>query len=159
MSDHSAQLLCWRLVKERHAETAFDGEGARLYGGRWNSPGRRVVYTSDSLALAALETLVHLDAALPLPRFLAFSLQLAREDIEQARLPATYAVEGPLPTLTETRHLGDQWIEAGRHLAFLVPSAIVPQEFNVLINPLHPRFSHLSITPPVAFAIDGRLRR
>ena len=158
-SENGAPLLCWRLVKERHAETAFDGEGARIYGGRWNSPGRRVVYTSGSLALAALETLVHLDAASPLPRFLAFSLQLARDDIEQVRLPATYAIHGPLPSLRETRRLGDEWIEAGRHVAFLAPSAIVPQEFNILLNPLHKRFPQLSITPPVAFAIDGRLRR
>ncbi|MET0263432.1 MAG: RES family NAD+ phosphorylase [Rariglobus sp.] len=149
----------WRLVKERHAENAFDGEGARLYGGRWNSPGHRVIYTSGSLALAALETLVHLDAALPLPRFLAFSVQVAPEDIVAAQLPATYSFKGSLPDLGETRRLGDEWLAAGDHLALSVPSAIVPQESNLLLNPLHPRFSSLLIAAPVAFAVDGRLRR
>jgi RES domain-containing protein len=146
-------------VKERHAETAFDGEGARIYGGRWNSPGKRMVYTSGSLALAALETLVHLDVALPLPRFLAFSLQLSANDIASADLPVSYSLNGPLPDLTETRRLGDAWLDAGRHLALSVPSAIIPQEFNLLINPLHPRFTDLVIAPPVAFAVDARLRR
>lgn len=159
MSEAAAPLVCWRLAKERHAETAFDGEGARIYGGRWNSPGRRVVYTSGSLALAALETLVHLDTALPLPRFIAFSLQLPREEIEQASLPHNYASDGLLPSLQETRRLGDHWIDEGRHLALLVPSVIVPQEFNLLLNPLHPRFPRLSIAAPVAFNLDARLRR
>jgi len=152
-------LRSWRLVKERHAETAFDGEGARIYGGRWNSPGQRVVYTSSSLSLAALETLVHLDAALPLPRFIAFSTHIAAADIATAVFATSYAINGSLPNLTETRRLGDQWLEAGRHLAFSVPSGIVPQEFNLLINPLHPRFNQLVISPPVAFAVDARLRR
>jgi RES domain-containing protein len=154
----SAGVRSWRLVKERHAENAFDGEGARIYGGRWNSPGRRLVYTSGSLALAALETLVHLDVALPLPRFLAFSLTLTHADIASAALPVSYSFNGPLPDLTATRKLGDAWLEDGRHLAFSVPSAIVPQEFNLLINPLHPRFTEVVISPPVAFAIDARLR-
>jgi len=154
-----AAVRSWRLVKERHAENAFDGEGARLYGGRWNSPGQRVVYTSGSLALAALETLVHLDPAMPLPRLLAFSLHLPPGDIISAALPTSYSLDGPLPDLTETRRLGDQWLEEGRHLAFSVPSSIVPQEFNLLINPLHSRFAELVIAPPVAFAVDVRLRR
>lgn len=152
-------LRIWRLVKERHAENSFDGEGARIYGGRWNSPGHRVVYTSGSLALAALETLVHLDSAMPLPRFLAFPSQLSTTDIATASLPSAHSFSGALPDLMETRRLGDQWLEEGRHLAFSVPSAIVPQESNLLLNPLHPRFPRLVIGPPVAFAVDARLRR
>lgn len=158
-TSEAALLRVWRLVKERHAETAFDGEGARVYGGRWNSPGKRVVYASSSLALAALETLVHLDPALPLPRFIAFSMQIVASDITATRIPSTYDSPGPLPNLTETRRLGDQWLEDGRLLALSVPSAIVPQEFNLLLNPAHPRFAQLVIAPPVAFAVDARLRR
>jgi len=154
-----AGLRIWRLVKERHAENAFDGEGARIYGGRWNSPGCRVVYTSGSLALAALETLVHLDPAMPLPRFLAFPSQLFSTDIIPAGLPAAYSLSGVPPDLTQTRRLGDQWLEEGQHLALSVPSAIVPQESNLLLNPLHPRFAKLMIGSPVTFAVDARLRR
>ncbi|CAM2781441.1 RES family NAD+ phosphorylase [Rariglobus hedericola] len=160
MSEPSAAFVrVWRMVKERHLETAFDGEGARIYGGRWNSIGHRVVYTSTSLALASLETLVHLDNALPLPRFIAFSVHLSADDIATAVLPGQYSFPGPLPHLTETRRIGDEWLKAGRHLALSVPSAIVPQEFNLLLNPAHPRFAQLVIATPVGFAIDPRLRR
>ena len=155
----AASVRAWRLVKERHADAAFDGEGARLYGGRWNSIGHRVVYTSSSLALASLETLVHLDNALPLPRFIAFSVHIAASDITEAVLPAQYSFPDQLPHLTETRRIGDEWLKTGRHLALSVPSAIIPQEFNLLLNPAHPRFAHLAISTPVAFAIDPRLRR
>lgn len=154
-----AALRVWRLVKERHAETAFDGEGARVYGGRWNSPGRRAVYTSGSLALAALETLVHLDTARPLPRFLAFSIHLATTDVVTAELPPSYSFAGALPDLKETRRIGDDWLDTVRSLALSVPSAIVPQEFNLLFNPSHPSFARLTISAPVAFAVDARLRR
>jgi len=154
-----APLLVWRLVKERHADNAFDGEGARLYGGRWNSPGRGIVYTSGSLALAALETLVHLDPALPLPRFLAFPVRLPPGMVAAAELPPAYSFAGPLPALPETRRIGDRWFAEGRHLAFSVPSVIVPQELNVLLNPHHPDFAKLPVGAPVAFAVDTRLRR
>lgn len=156
-SEH-APVRVWRLVKERHAETAFDGEGARLYGGRWNSPGQRAIYASGSLALAALETLVHLDTALPLPRFMAFSLHLIPSDVVTADLPPMYSFSGPLPGLKETRRIGDEWLDSGRSLALSMPSAIIPQEINLLINPAHSRFAQLAITTPVAFSLDARLR-
>jgi len=155
----TASLRVWRLVKERHVEAAFDGEGARIYGGRWNSIGHRVVYTSTSLALASLETLVHLDNALPLPRFIAFAVHISAADVATAVLPANYSSPGQLPHLTETRRIGDDWLKTGQHLALSVPSAIIPQEFNLLLNPSHPRFSQLVIAPSVGFAIDPRLRR
>lgn len=145
-------LRLWRLVKERHAETAFDGEGARLHGGRWNSPGHRVVYTSESLALAALETLVHLDSALPLPRFIAFALRISASDLELCGLPPL----PPLPDLLHTRKLGDDWLAHGRTLAFAVPSTLVPMEKNYLLNPAHPRFTELVIEPPIPFVLDQR---
>ena len=68
-------ITAWRLVKSRHARAAFDGEGARLYGGRWNSPGTRVAYASDSVALAALEVLAHLQSTAVLQ---AYSLATIR---------------------------------------------------------------------------------
>jgi len=154
----AASVRVWRLVKEKHIETAFDGEGARLYGGPWNSNGHRVVYTSSSLALAALETLVHLDTSLPLPRFMAFCVYLPAGYISQVSLPSS-AFSGPLPSLTETRRLGDAWLTEGRHPALSVPSAIIPQESNFLLNPVHPLFPKLVIAPPISFALDTRLQR
>ena len=66
----------WRIVKTKHAAQAFDGEGARLYGGRWNSPGHRVVYSSSTVSLAVLEILVHLETSIALPAYSLFSIQL-----------------------------------------------------------------------------------
>jgi RES domain-containing protein len=158
MSEPAAPLRVWRLVKERHADTAFDGEGARLYGGRWNSNGHRVVYTSSSLALASLETLVNLDTSLPLPRFIAYCVYLPADYVAQVSLPSS-AVAAPLPSLMETRRLGDTWITEGIHPALSVPSALVPQEFNFLLNPVHPFFPKLVIAPPIPFALDTRFQR
>jgi RES domain-containing protein len=158
MSESAAPLRVWRLVKERHADTAFDGEGARLYGGRWNSNGHRVVYTSSSLSLAALETLVHLDTSLPLPRFVAFCVYLPADYIALAGLPPGIS-SAPLPSLMETRRLGDAWITEGRHPVLSVPSAIIPQETNFLLNPAHPFFPKLVIAPPIPFVLDPRFQR
>lgn len=158
MSEPAGPLRVWRLVKERHADTAFDGEGARLYGGRWNSNGHRVVYTSSSLALAALETLVHLDTSLPLPRFVAFCVYLPGDYIAQVGLPSS-ASSDALPSLMETRRLGDAWITEGRHAVLSVPSALVPQEFNFLLNPAHPFFPKLEIAAPIPFVLDIRFQR
>ncbi|MDQ3223821.1 MAG: RES domain-containing protein, partial [Gemmatimonadota bacterium] len=75
-------ITAWRLVKPRHAADAFDGEGARLHGGRWNSPGTRVAYASDSIALAALEVLAHLQSTSVLQAYSLASLRFPAESVE-----------------------------------------------------------------------------
>ena len=81
---------CWRIVKNRHASTAFDGEGARLYGGRWNSPGTRMVYTSSTISLAVLEVLVNLQEASLLSSYSLISSSVDDalvERLDRSRLP------------------------------------------------------------------------
>jgi RES domain-containing protein len=153
------RLLVWRLVKEKHLETAFDGEGARLNGGRWNSLGRRMVYTSESLALATLETLVHLDPSGPLPRFAGIAVTLPPEDIETFQLPPSTNYKTPpfFSKLENSRRVGDRWLKEKRSVALRVPSAIVPSEYNVLLNPAHPRFEALEFKTPIGFKLDARL--
>ena len=90
----------WRIVKEKHAGTAFDGEGARLYGGRWNSRGTRVVYTSEALSLAALENLVHLTPTVAF-KYVAIRIEFDDalvEKIALAALPADWKDEPPPPS-------------------------------------------------------------
>ena len=103
----------WRIVKARYAEQAFDGEGARLYGGRWNSPGVRVVYASDSIALAALELLTQLNDATLLPKFVTiaaeFDAGLASE-LERPKLPRDWRSH---PAPAELQQLGDGWVKRG----------------------------------------------
>lgn len=152
-------LTAWRLVKYRHQAQAFDGEGARLYGGRWNSPGVPVVYLAESLSLAALEILVHLQAAEPLMAYTAtpvrFDARLVRT-MAAASLPKRWRDSPPPPAL---RALGDAWVRAGTTAVLAVPSAVVEGEHIYLLNPAHPDFRKIHIGKPQPFAFDARLPR
>jgi len=149
----------WRIVKARHAATAFDGEGARLYGGRWNSRGLPVIYTAASPALAVLELLVHLGSSVVLPAYVTIActfdegivLRLDRE-----RLPTDWRSSPALPQLAQ---LGDAWLKDGTSAVLEVPNAIIPAESNYLINPRHPAFASIDIDEPQRFELDLRLLR
>lgn len=140
----------------KHAATALDGEGAARVGGRWNSPGRRMVYSSATLSLALLEILVHMD-----PDFLDDTYAAVQVDVPD---DAIRTVEDLFPGWESAEpaflsRLGDGWIGRQESLAFSVPSAIVGHERNLLINPAHPRFGDLKASPPQRFTIDHRLLR
>ena len=131
----------WRICRRRFASEDATGEGARLYGGRWNSHGVRVVYASTSLALAAVETFVNLEPNL-LPRDLVSiegeipdELEIGRLNLET--LPASWHESRD----ASLHHFGDDWVHAGQTVALLVPSAAVRGEWNVLLNPAHVDFS------------------
>lgn len=146
----------WRIVRDRHAASAFDGEGARLFGGRWNSPGTPVVYTSGTMALAALETLVHLNPPL---RFRCVSIEVAFDDalveaVNPSTLPSDWCEEPPPPS---SQAIGDLWVRKARSAVLEIPSVIIPSETNYLINPKHPDFRKIHIGKPVPFAFDSRL--
>jgi RES domain-containing protein len=146
----------WRIVKKSHASTAFDGEGAWRYGGRWNSPGTRVVYCSANLSLAALETLVHLN---PPVAFKSVAMELEFDDslvetICAKNLPPDWTEE---PPACSTMRVGDLWAKEGRSAVLKVPSAIIPSESNYLLNPAHRDFQKITIREPVAFSFDPRL--
>ena len=146
----------WRIVKEKHAATAFDGEGARIYGGRWNSAGTPMVYTSATLSLAALESLVHLHPPVSF-RYVAIAVEFDEtrvETVDAAGLPGDWTEEPPPPS---TQWLGDQWVKEARSAVLEIPSVIVPSESNFLLNPHHPDFRHIQIGKPVPFAFDPRL--
>lgn len=149
----------WRIVKSRFARGAFSGEGARLYGGRWNSPGRRLVYTSQSAALAVLEILVHLDDSSLLTAYSLIEAQIPAECIQtlvREDLPANWQ-ENPAPPVV--RQIGDKWIEEQNFAVLAVPSVIIPQESNYLINPAHADFARIVIGNVQPFDFDVRLMR
>lgn len=146
----------WRIVKEKHAASAFSGEGAAKTGGRWNSRGVPVVYASATKALAALETLVHLNPPVPF-NYVAFRLQFDDALVEKAplnRLPADWRVEPPPPS---TKAVGDDWVRDKRSAVLALPSVIIPGELNYLLNPAHPAFKRITIGKPEKFALDPRL--
>lgn len=152
-------MRCWRICRERYAADATNGEGARLYGGRWNSRGVRVVYASTSLALAAIETFVNLEPNLQ-PADLVFiegevpdSLRIER--LEVAGLPRAWQRTRD----DSLRRFGDAWIRAGKNVGLLVPSAVIRGEWNILLNPAHPEFPKISFHAPQQFAFDARMFR
>jgi RES domain-containing protein len=140
-------MLVWRLARESLA--ALDGEGARLYGGRWNSPGRPVIYTSSSASLALLEVRVHLDLPFDLlpDDYSLMTIELGDALIEEA---PSQALENPL-------QFGDAWLAAGRSPILRVSSFILPEETNLLINPQHPAKSGLALVAKRPFRFDPRL--
>jgi RES domain-containing protein len=146
----------FRLCKAPYA--AFDGEGARRYGGRWNLPGQAVVYTSESLSLATLELLVHVD-----PEDAPSDLVCRAADLPDDLPLETIATEGlprswrewPAPEVLARR--GHEWLRHGRTAALRVPSAVIEQEWNVLLNPAHPEFARIKIGRPERHSPDRRL--
>lgn len=150
-------LVAWRIATRKETARAYDGEGARLYGGRWNRPGTRLVYAAEHLSLAALELFVHLDPE-DAPRALfRFRVELPDDAIERLPkdwLPASWR---GYPAPPETMAIGTEWAARGESLALLVPSAVIPEENNVLVNPAHPRFKELKLRRGEAFSFDPRM--
>ena len=150
-------ITAWRLVKSRHAAGAFDGEGARLHGGRWNSPGTRVAYASDSIALAALEVLAHLQSTAVLQAYSVVSLGFPDESVEVLEAGLLPPRWRRFPSPPENQAIGDLRVARGESLILRVPSAIIPAAANYLINPLHPDFRKVVVGRPERFAFDPRL--
>ncbi len=143
-------MIVYRLAKA--AFTALDGEGARLYGGRWNSPGRPMIYTAASPSLAVLEVLVHFDLPVELMpddyRLLTIEVPDAAE-IEQ--------LEQTPMDLDVRRSAGDDFLVRGAALALLVRSVVVPQERNALINAHHEAMRSVRLVRDEMFRFDRRL--
>lgn len=150
----SSAKVVWRLCRPEYAP-GLNGEGARLQGGRWNSPGRPAVYTAASLALAALEVMVHLPASMrqpdKMPKLQAVALEI----------PAAILLDRPAEVARSTdpaahRALGDDWLLRKASVGLVVPSRVIPLEENVVLNPLHPDFSAVRVIWSEPFVFDPR---
>lgn len=152
-------MLIWRVCRARFAGEAFSGEGARRFGGRWNSRGVPMVYASSSLALAAIETFVHLEPNQQPNDLVSIAAALPdgepAERIELGQLPAGWWTDDFEPL----RAIGDKWIREKCSLALWVPSAALRTEWNVLVNPLHPAIAEIRVEEPQAFHFDARMFR
>ena len=153
-------MRVWRICKAEHAATAFTGEGALLYPGRWHHAGTAVVYCSESRALVAVEQLVHLHRNRLPPNFVCFGVEIPADfdirEVQTQELPTEWRLQ---PGPQELRDVGTQWAERGETPVLRVPSAVVPGEHNFLLNPRHPDFSRVSISDPEPFELDVRLLR
>lgn len=146
----------WRLTPERNAERAFSGEGAKKYGGRWNRSGIAAVYASSSLALCTLEILVHLDPVLFPSHYLyhiTVSDKVPTSELSED-LPNDWRIY-PAPEILQD--IGSRWLISRVTCALRVPSAVIPTEWNWVLNPLHPDFARLAIAGPQLYEFDPRL--
>lgn len=149
----------FRIAKTAHIRD-LSGTGARLYGGRWNQKGVAVVYTSESRALATVEFLVHVPIAI-VPKDLSLARlsipgNVAEEEVTTGDLPTRWRSHPAIPELAE---IGRKWVESNSALLLRVPSAVVKDERNVLINPSHPEISLVEIVDVERCEFDPRLLR
>ncbi len=148
----------WRITTQRFVQTAFSGEGARLYGGRWNPKGFEVVYTAESQSLALLEMMVQDE---PLRAHYVFISAYLPDDLAETRvdasdLPNDWRTTGAQDVLQQ---IGLAWLSAARTAVLNVPSAVVPAERNYLLNPRHPQFQRIQLGEPQLLSTDTRLLR
>ena len=150
-------MLLWRIIAVRRADVAFTGDGAASFPGRWNHRDRRVVYASDSPALAALEILAHAETVSALRDRVAIRATVPDGEIYRLPpedLPADWDAN---PIRPATRDLGEAWRSDGTFLGLAVPSAVMPLQENVILNPTHPAFGLVAIEAPIPIAFDPRL--
>ncbi|SDT08220.1 RES domain-containing protein [Halopseudomonas litoralis] len=149
----------YRIIKQKWAASAFDGEGARLYGGRWNSKGRPCVYLTSSVSLATLEMLAHLNSTALLSTYTLFTVTIPVEHIRElghAHLPTNWRAD---PAPSETAMIGDEWLASCDGVGLLLPSTITPSENNLLLNPTHAAFAAcVKSAARSDYAFDKRLK-
>ena len=155
-----AMIEAWRLASPEHGGTVADmlsGKGARRYGGRWNSPGRRAVYLGGSLALASMELLVYLKAPAVLETYRKLRVRIPRAlvaAVSECDLPAEWATPRMHPA---TQEIGDRWLRSRGSAVLRVPSAVVIDEVNYIANPRHPDFGRIEAGAIRGFRFDARV--
>ena len=152
-------MRVWRICRESFAADPLSGRGGLVTSGRWHSKGRRVTYATGALSLAALEVLVHTDKSM-LPADLVRleidvpdKLKLTRIDVKS--LPRDWRM---YPAPAELQRLGDDWLSTGPTAVLQVPSAVIPEEFNFLLNPAQTDAPKIRVVSKESFAFDSRLR-
>lgn len=149
--------MVWRLCAAKYGATAFSGEGAELYGGRWSPAGVPIAYCSESRALAVVEVLANAEER---DRLFAREWVFASAEVpaglieKPARFPKNWRA---YPHGRETQMIGSEWAKARCSAVLRVPSAVVPGEFNYLLNPAHPEFAKVKVGQPEPFSFDPRL--
>lgn len=150
-------MIAYRLAKKQYADD-LSGKGAELTGGRWNSRGTPMVYTSESRALAMAEVAVHLPLGLLPKNFQLIEIQipddLPMKELKTSELPKNW---NAIPPIHQTQEKGDSFIRENQHTLLKVPSAVVPGDYNYLINPHHPETKKIKLLKTEEFTFDSRL--
>ena len=150
-------MIVYRIGKTKYA-TDLTGEGARLYGARWNHIGTPCIYTSESRALALLEYTVNVNVD-DIPRALSFTaIEIPDDQIYNVKISQLPGDWKQLPAPASTHDFGTALLQSSRHLIFRLPSVIIADEWNYLINPLHVNMSSIKILNVSDFAYDVRIK-
>jgi RES domain-containing protein len=149
--------LVYRILRKAFSHKPFDGEGAYRFGGRWSSVGTRLSYAAEHLSLAMVEYFIHIEPDDPPRDLVAVAAEIpdsvSRSHITEKQLPSNWR-QSPSPP--ELAAIGDRFVRDGRAAILIVPSALVPNESNWLINPRHPRFSRIRVRSVSPFEYDAR---
>ena len=152
-------MIVFRLSKSKYSND-LSGRGAELTGGRWNSRGTRMIYTSQLRALCTTEIAVHTPLGILPVDYLMVMLEIPDQDhftaIELSELPAGW---DSFPHSHHTQVMGDRFVKEGKFLVMKVPSAVIKGDYNFLINPDHPGISRVKILSSEPFEFDRRLFR
>lgn len=151
-------IKAWRIVKAKHADSAFKGAGCQFASGRWHDLMVPVVYCSDSQALAVLETFVHVHSHAKHIHYVVFELAIPKVVIVDVMtitaLPQKWRQQ---PTDAATQKIGSDWVRSQASAVLRVPSVIAPADSNYVISPHHPDFHRIVVGEAQPFSFDSRL--
>lgn len=156
-------MRVYRICKEEHGksgEQAMSGDGGLYASARWHTRGRRIIYTATSTPLAILEIAVNLIKPKIIPRYVVIEVDLPDQnviDLPAEMLPKGWDASSADPLISRT--IGDKWLLEEASLALRVPSVVVPDQYNVLINPLHSEFNLVTFSEPSPFPFDARIKQ
>ena len=148
-------MIVYRICNPLFSED-LSGNGAKIFGGRWNSKGVAMLYAAEHISLSVLEMLVHnqfTDFAIDLTLLhIAFADNINVKEVKNTKLKTDWVND-----VEYTQFMGDQFVKAGTHAILKVPSAVIKEEHNFIINPLHADFKKIKIAQTVTFSTDKRL--
>ena len=151
-------MRVWRICPKRYAREAFTGAGGLRHGARWHPKGTRIVYTAESLSLAALEFFVNLEAEAVGVALVTVSAEIPPSvrilPVGVEDIPANWRT---YPAPQPVQEIGARWIAAGESAVLSVPSVLIPSERNYLLNPAHPQFARIITQEPEPFLFDPRM--
>lgn len=152
-------MRVWRICRRVYADDPLSGRGGLFASGRWHTRGRPIVYASGSLALSALEYLVNVDKTLAPDDLVRVEIEVpddvAVRRVDVPDLPRTWRA---YPAPAALQRLGDGWLLAGETAVLRVPSSVIPEEANYLLNPAHPDARCFAVVSTRPFAYDPRVR-
>lgn len=151
-------MKLYRIAKKKFINDV-SGEGARLYGGRWNKVGDAMLYSSEHLSLCVLEVLVHMDYQYFTDEYYFIEAEISEKDIfflkDIEKVTTNWRNN---PPLSQTQDYGSYWLEKSGQLAIAVPSAVLPFEYNILVNPRHPKFTGIKFSKEKRLSLDARMQ-